>query len=253
VQQLHLKNTTSEHLAYKIKTTAPRLYCVRPNSSIIEPGASVEVAIIRQAKDNSNPEDRKKDKFLVLSTPIHSVPEDVNYAELWTDLEQHAKSAISSKKIRVQSNSDSLTSEVPPPAPEAAPPAVPSGASSRHVSGANVPVPGGAPVESSTATSPVAPAPQPADPLLFETPLKSLNGDAHLSGGDEVQQASERARAKISNLSKELKSDRLSSSSPSPTPAVARQKSGVDIQNGVPVHFVLLLALIAFLIGWKLF
>jgi hypothetical protein len=30
-------------VAFKVKTTAPRLYCVRPNSEIIEPNQSLEV------------------------------------------------------------------------------------------------------------------------------------------------------------------------------------------------------------------
>lgn len=40
---LTLKNTNNSPICFKIKTTAPRLYVVRPNSGRIEPNESVEV------------------------------------------------------------------------------------------------------------------------------------------------------------------------------------------------------------------
>ncbi|CAO3652288.1 unnamed protein product [Cunninghamella echinulata] len=40
---LYVKNVGNEPLAFKVKTTAPKKYCVRPNSSIIEPGSHVEL------------------------------------------------------------------------------------------------------------------------------------------------------------------------------------------------------------------
>ena len=41
---LHLKNGHDKTTFFKIKTTAPKRYCVRPNAGKIEPGASVDVA-----------------------------------------------------------------------------------------------------------------------------------------------------------------------------------------------------------------
>ena len=35
--KLTLKNPTNTHVGFKVKTTAPKQYCVRPNSGIIEP------------------------------------------------------------------------------------------------------------------------------------------------------------------------------------------------------------------------
>lgn len=29
---------------FKIKTTAPKKYCVRPNSGVLEPGSTIEIA-----------------------------------------------------------------------------------------------------------------------------------------------------------------------------------------------------------------
>ncbi len=40
---LIVRNPNSEPVAFKIKTTAPKQYCVRPNSGRIEANQSVEV------------------------------------------------------------------------------------------------------------------------------------------------------------------------------------------------------------------
>ena len=40
---LKLNNSGSERLAYKIKTTAPKRYCVKPNSGFLEPRANANI------------------------------------------------------------------------------------------------------------------------------------------------------------------------------------------------------------------
>lgn len=39
-----LKNPTDQSILFKIKTTAPKRYCVRPNSGLLEPNQHLEVA-----------------------------------------------------------------------------------------------------------------------------------------------------------------------------------------------------------------
>lgn len=41
---LKLTNPTEKRICFKVKTTAPKRYCVRPNSGILEPNKSVTVA-----------------------------------------------------------------------------------------------------------------------------------------------------------------------------------------------------------------
>lgn len=41
---LKLANPTTDTVLFKIKTTAPKKYCVRPNSGILEPNSKVEIA-----------------------------------------------------------------------------------------------------------------------------------------------------------------------------------------------------------------
>jgi hypothetical protein len=40
---LKLRNPSDEEVAFKVKTTAPKLYCVRPNAGVVPAGGSVEV------------------------------------------------------------------------------------------------------------------------------------------------------------------------------------------------------------------
>jgi hypothetical protein len=48
--QLTLNNPTGERVAFKVKTTSPKKYCVRPSSGVVEPGSSKEVQVIMQAQ-----------------------------------------------------------------------------------------------------------------------------------------------------------------------------------------------------------
>lgn len=41
---LKLRNPSDKRVCFKVKTTAPRRYCVRPNSGIVDPGATVTIS-----------------------------------------------------------------------------------------------------------------------------------------------------------------------------------------------------------------
>ncbi|KAF1940782.1 VAMP-associated protein [Clathrospora elynae] len=101
-QTLRLKNPHSDPIAFKVKTTAPKQYCVRPNSGRIEPGKDVEVQILLQAMKEDPPPDAKcRDKFLVQSVLVTADKDFTNVGSLWSHIEQTSKSSIQEKKIRV--------------------------------------------------------------------------------------------------------------------------------------------------------
>ncbi|KAK0883193.1 phosphatidylinositol-binding protein scs2 [Friedmanniomyces endolithicus] len=101
-QVLRLHNPTADLVAFKVKTTAPKQYCVRPNSGRIEAGRSVEVSVLLQAmKEDPPPDARCRDKFLVQSVGVPSNAEFTSVTQVWTNIEQTNKSAIQEKKIRV--------------------------------------------------------------------------------------------------------------------------------------------------------
>lgn len=98
---LHVHNTSSHPVAFKVKTTAPKQYCVRPNSGRIESNSEVEVQVLLQAMKEDPPLDFKcKDKFLVLSVDIKPEWNHMQLQELWTAAEEESKENIKEKKVK---------------------------------------------------------------------------------------------------------------------------------------------------------
>ncbi|KAK7946718.1 uncharacterized protein PG986_011039 [Apiospora aurea] len=96
---LKIRNPNTTPVAFKVKTTAPKQYCVRPNSGRVEPGKEVEVQVILQAMKQEPPLDtRCRDKFLVQSVPITGDKEFSNLTAIWDSID---KSQVIEKKIRV--------------------------------------------------------------------------------------------------------------------------------------------------------
>lgn len=42
--EMKLTNPSNKKVCFKVKTTAPKRYCVRPNSGILDPGTSAAVS-----------------------------------------------------------------------------------------------------------------------------------------------------------------------------------------------------------------
>ncbi|KAH9515688.1 hypothetical protein Btru_011742 [Bulinus truncatus] len=80
---LNLTNPTEKRICFKVKTTAPKRYCVRPNSGILEPKKSIVVAVMLQPFEY-DPTEKNKHKFMVQSmfAPDHVVD---NQEVLWRD------------------------------------------------------------------------------------------------------------------------------------------------------------------------
>ncbi|XP_078174015.1 vesicle-associated protein 1-1-like [Carex rostrata] len=62
---LLLTNKTDDHIAFKVKTTSPKKYCVRPNTGTVSPRSTCDVVITMQAQKEMPPDMQCKDKFLV--------------------------------------------------------------------------------------------------------------------------------------------------------------------------------------------
>nr|KAJ3419827.1 phosphatidylinositol-binding protein scs2 [Polyrhizophydium stewartii] len=88
-------------IAFKVKTTAPKQYCVRPNAGRLLPGDRCEVQVLLQAmREDPPPSFKCRDKFLVLALRI---PHDVmaldadqaapRLQELWAHADQIKASA----------------------------------------------------------------------------------------------------------------------------------------------------------------
>ncbi|XP_057424202.1 vesicle-associated protein 2-2-like [Lotus japonicus] len=76
---VQLTNNTYHYVAFKVKTTSPKKYSVRPNVGVLAPKSSCEFIVTMQAQRVA-PEDMVcKDKFLIQSTfvPAETTSEDV--------------------------------------------------------------------------------------------------------------------------------------------------------------------------------
>lgn len=90
-------------MAFKVKTTAPKIYCVRPNAAIVEPGKEMQIQVILLGLSEEPASDFKcKDKFLLITLPSPYDLGETTVAEAWPQLEAEFKQQAVSKKIKVK-------------------------------------------------------------------------------------------------------------------------------------------------------
>lgn len=81
---IRLVNITSSHVAFKVKTTAPEKFRVKPSFGFIESGGSktVEVSVMPGLVMTA-----QKDRFLVMSVPLDKEPQSHNeLVDYWQEL-----------------------------------------------------------------------------------------------------------------------------------------------------------------------
>ncbi|KAJ9156640.1 Vesicle-associated protein 2-2 [Pleurostoma richardsiae] len=258
-QILKIKNPNKAPVAFKVKTTAPKQYCVRPNSGRIEPDHEVEVTVLLQAMKQDPPLDTKcRDKFLVQSVIISSDKEFNNVQEIWDTVE---KASVQEKKIRVSflppaddklgaaatpvrhslTNGVEATPEVPPPAYSS---------------------PG------EQATTPLPPssretAPEPKDNVREASPSVVSGVTAPVSKPaseqtvDELKEQLAHAETTIATLKQEggLRQRKGIAAAAKDTPGVGELATAVRPQTteGVPIQYVAILCLVSFLLAYFFF
>ncbi|KAK9275798.1 hypothetical protein L1049_023068 [Liquidambar formosana] len=79
---LKVANNTEHYVAFKVKTTSPKKYFVRPNTGVIHPWDSCIIRVTLQAQREYPPDMQCKDKFLLQST---IVPPNTDLDELPPD------------------------------------------------------------------------------------------------------------------------------------------------------------------------
>ncbi|KAF0928827.1 hypothetical protein E2562_010692 [Oryza meyeriana var. granulata] len=67
---LKITNKTERTVAFKVKTTSPKKYCVRPNNGVVRPRSACVVVVTMQAQTVAPPDLQCKDKFLVQSVVV---------------------------------------------------------------------------------------------------------------------------------------------------------------------------------------
>ncbi|KAI9281620.1 PapD-like protein [Sporodiniella umbellata] len=99
-ESIMVKNPNDYPIVFKVKTTAPKQYCVRPNAGKVEPNSEIEVQIVLQPFKEKLPDDYKcKDKFL-LQTALLDTSVDQDITNMWLHIEKNGKENIHQHKIK---------------------------------------------------------------------------------------------------------------------------------------------------------
>lgn len=80
---MKLTNPSDKKVMFKIKTTAPKKYCVRPNSGVLEPNSNIEIAICLQPF-LFDPAEKNKHKFMVQT--VFAPDGEINLEQLWKEI-----------------------------------------------------------------------------------------------------------------------------------------------------------------------
>ncbi|XP_011090861.1 vesicle-associated protein 2-2 [Sesamum indicum] len=96
---VHLANVSGQYVAFKVKTTSPKKYCVRPNVGIIKPKSTCEFTVTMQAQKSAPSEMQCKDKFLIQSTvvPFGTTEEEITSSMFAKESQKY----IEETKLRV--------------------------------------------------------------------------------------------------------------------------------------------------------
>uniref|UniRef100_A0A3B3ZNJ1 Uncharacterized protein n=1 Tax=Periophthalmus magnuspinnatus TaxID=409849 RepID=A0A3B3ZNJ1_9GOBI len=87
-----LSNVTKNQVAFKVRTTAPEKYRVKPSSSSCEPGASVEIVVSLHGGSQASPQDR----FLIMAAEMDNVSSQ-ELTQFWKEVQ---KSKIMEHRLR---------------------------------------------------------------------------------------------------------------------------------------------------------
>ncbi|GAB7361409.1 hypothetical protein MBLNU230_g1465t1 [Neophaeotheca triangularis] len=289
-QVLRLHNPTSDPIAFKVKTTAPKQYCVRPNSGRIEGGRDVEVQVLLQAmKQDPPPETKCRDKFLVQSVAIPATAEkDASVTQIWTGIEETNKSSIQETKIRV----NFLPADAGAPAPGAAA-ATTNGVSAPNDSPPSYTAPSPSVSTPQRASGPVSeakdrpldnkhlgealnsttnPSASPASTHYASPAQSSTTNSTGVAGAaasmglptsqQELKNQLDEAKATIARLQSQVqesaglrqrKGDNINSPLASEKSGTTAQTQVVSQGGGVPMHYAALMCVVAFLLAYFLF
>lgn len=96
---VRIVNKTDYLVAYKVKTTSPKKYCVRPNVGILKPKSACDFMVTMQGQKAAPLDLICKDKFLVQSTivPDGTTDEDITSSMFVKDDGKH----VEDSKLRV--------------------------------------------------------------------------------------------------------------------------------------------------------
>jgi len=83
---MRLRNPGDRKVCFKIKTTAPKRYCVKPNSGVVDPAQELKIAVSLQPFDY-DPAEKNKHKFMVQS--MFAPDGEIDQEKLWKEADSN--------------------------------------------------------------------------------------------------------------------------------------------------------------------
>lgn len=244
-QILKIINPNQTSVAFKVKTTAPKQYCVRPNSGKIKPGKNVEVIVTLQAMAEDPPVETKcRDKFLVQSVAIAAQGED---SFEWP-ANQSSKATIEEKKIRVVylPRADPLSKTKTAVTPSKAATNSSSPDSSAYIDKRSPSPEAAHTPETRIGSHHIVGGQSPSDMKPFTTPV--LNSEEMRAKSAKPERLTtdyaQNLNTRLRNSSKEKTIDNIGMETVQHVP---------QVYQGVPLHIVAALCLTSFLLAYILF
>ncbi|XP_022867323.1 vesicle-associated protein 1-3-like isoform X2 [Olea europaea var. sylvestris] len=109
---VQLINKTDQYIAFKVKTTSPKRYCVRPNAGVVLPNSVCNVTVIMQAHKEAPADMQCKDKFLIQSVvaPSGTTNKDIT-AEMFNRKEDKIVNEVKLRVVYIPANPPSPVPE----------------------------------------------------------------------------------------------------------------------------------------------
>ncbi|KAL9246878.1 hypothetical protein vseg_020360 [Gypsophila vaccaria] len=109
---LKVINNTDQNVAFKVKTTSPKKYFVRPNTGVLHPWDSCVIRVTLQAQREYPPDMQCKDKFLLQSTivpansEVDDLPQDTFNKDSGRAIEERKLKVVYASPNSSQDNTD---------------------------------------------------------------------------------------------------------------------------------------------------
>ncbi|KAF7828409.1 Vesicle-associated protein 1-2 [Senna tora] len=215
---IQLSNKTDSHVAFKVKTTNPKKYCVRPNTGVVLPRSTCDVIVTMQAQKEAPPDMQCKDKFLLQSVKKDETitPKDIT-AEMFN---KESGNVVEECKLRVL-----YVSPPQPPSP------VPEGSEEGSSPRASVSENGN------------------VNNAEFATYILALQVTKAFAERPETQDKSTEAKALISRLTEE-KNNAVQLNNKLRQELELLKRQGNKNRGGVSIVFVILMGLLGIIMGY---
>jgi len=200
--QLKLTNPNPRKVCFKVKTTAPKRYCVRPNNGIVEADSEAIILVMLQPYDQEGG-DRGKHKFMVQTTyaPDNVTSDKIDLDNIWRTTPAEL---IRDFKLRCVFDHLNVNSSPPQPAAVAHSGSPASNASTVQTNGTDVEIDSSSIVNNVALGHRTPDSRRAARPKGEESSEELVPSQSSSRKGGEVLSENDRLRQEVNQLKREL-------------------------------------------------